>query len=258
MAIRPKEGDACHPFRHNRRNPDAKDALEADTAFRALKANLDALSTTVPMLYKKIREPASGGGALPHVRRGPGFSGMRSMGRSKSTSPHPPKKQRYLGEAWPGGGGVMCPSRPRSRWRAVFLSDVHLGSRHTTPRNSPNSCPRCAADGFTGRRHRRSVVAGAAPRDRGAHNRVVEALYAHGVARYRVVYIPGNHDRPVRRFCGLVLPAIMRRRVVHTTADGRRHAGHHGDEFDNITHFGGLQEKFGDWLYYRILSGNCR
>jgi UDP-2,3-diacylglucosamine pyrophosphatase LpxH len=30
----------------------------------------------------------------------------------------------------------------------------------------------------------------------------------------------------------------------------------HGDEYDGVTHFGGLQERFGDWLYYRILTGN--
>ena len=30
----------------------------------------------------------------------------------------------------------------------------------------------------------------------------------------------------------------------------------HGDDYDNATHFGSLQEKLGDWLYYRILTGN--
>ena len=48
----------------------------------------------------------------------------------------------------------------------------------------------------------------------------------------------------------------VRRRAIHVTADGRRLLVTHGDEFDNITHFGTLQEKFGDWLYYRILTGN--
>jgi UDP-2,3-diacylglucosamine pyrophosphatase LpxH len=48
----------------------------------------------------------------------------------------------------------------------------------------------------------------------------------------------------------------VRRRAIHVTADGRRLLVTHGDEFDNITHFGTLQGKFGDWLYYRILTGN--
>ena len=48
----------------------------------------------------------------------------------------------------------------------------------------------------------------------------------------------------------------VRRRAIHVTADGRRLLVVHGDEFDGVTHFGNLQEKFGDWLYYRILTGN--
>ena len=54
-----------------------------------------------------------------------------------------------------------------------------------------------------------------------------------------------------------MLPAMqVRRRAIHTTADGRRLLVVHGDDYDGATHFGGLQERFGDWLYYRILTGN--
>jgi UDP-2,3-diacylglucosamine pyrophosphatase LpxH len=90
-----------------------------------------------------------------------------------------------------------------------------------------------------------------------AHNRVVEALHALRRGGTEITYVPGNHDRPVRRFCGLVLPRMaIRRRTIHVTADGRRLLVVHGDEYDAVTHFGGMQEKFGDWLYYRILTGN--
>ncbi|MBO9558806.1 MAG: UDP-2,3-diacylglucosamine diphosphatase, partial [Caulobacter sp.] len=70
-------------------------------------------------------------------------------------------------------------------------------------------------------------------------------------------YVPGNHDRSIRRFCGLMLPGMqLRRRAIHVTADGRRLLVIHGDDYDNITHFGSVQEKLGDWLYYRILLAN--
>lgn len=143
--------------------------------------------------------------------------------------------------------------------RAAFLSDVHLGSRHCHAEELAEflSTLRCRRLYLVGDivdlwwLAQRRATWGA------AHNRVVEALHALRRAGTELVYIPGNHDRPVRRFCGLVLPAMrIRRRVVHVTADGRRMLVVHGDEFDNITHFGSLQEKFGDWLYYRILSGN--
>ena len=53
------------------------------------------------------------------------------------------------------------------------------------------------------------------------------------------------------------MPAMpVRRRAIHVTADGRRLLVTHGDDSDAVTHFGSLQETFGDWLYYRILSGN--
>lgn len=151
---------------------------------------------------------------------------------------------------------AVPPPAPR---RAVFISDVHLGARHCHAAE--------LADFLAGLRCERLYLVGdivdlwwMAQRRASwgaAHNRVVEALHALHRRGTELVYIPGNHDRPIRRFCGLALPAMrVRRRAIHVTADGRRLLVTHGDEFDAITHFGSLQEKFGDWLYYRILTGN--
>ena len=143
--------------------------------------------------------------------------------------------------------------------RAVFISDAHLGSRHCHAAELADflSTLRCKRLYLVGdiidlwwMAQRRAAWGS-------AQNRVVEALHALRRAGTEIVYIPGNHDRPARRCCGLALPAMqVRRRAIHLTADGRRLLVSHGDEFDNITHFGTLQEKFGDWLYYRILTGN--
>jgi UDP-2,3-diacylglucosamine pyrophosphatase LpxH len=146
-----------------------------------------------------------------------------------------------------------------SRRRAVFVSDVHLGSKHCHAAE--------LADFLGGLRCDRLYLVGdivdlwwmASRRAtwKEAHNRVVEALHALRRAGTEIIYVPGNHDRPVRRFCGLVLPRMaIRRRTIHVTADGRRLLVVHGDDYDNVTHFGSLQEKLGDWLYYRILTGN--
>ena len=52
---------------------------------------------------------------------------------------------------------------------------------------------------------------------------MVEALHALARAGTELIYVPGNHDRSVRRFCGLALPRMqVRRRAIHLTADGRR------------------------------------
>ncbi|RPE80920.1 UDP-2,3-diacylglucosamine pyrophosphatase LpxH [Vulcaniibacterium tengchongense] len=167
--------------------------------------------------------------------------------------------------AKPGGGPARRSGARRSaaeiapHRRAVFLSDVHLGSKHCHAAE--------LAEFLAGLRCDRLYLVGdivdlwwmAQRRARwsAAHNRVVEALHALRRAGTEIVYVPGNHDRPIRRFCGLALPRMrVRRRLVHATADGRRLLVVHGDDYDAVTHFGGLQERLGDWLYYRILSGN--
>ncbi len=146
-----------------------------------------------------------------------------------------------------------------SRRRAVFISDVHLGSKHCHAAE--------LADFLGGLRCDRLYLVGdivdlwwMAQRRavwKTPHQRVMEALHALARAGTELVYVPGNHDRPARRFCGLALPRMqVRRRAIHVTADGRRLLVTHGDDYDNATHFGGLQERLGDWLYYRILTGN--
>jgi UDP-2,3-diacylglucosamine pyrophosphatase LpxH len=153
----------------------------------------------------------------------------------------------------------MSPAAASKMRRAVFVSDVHLGSKHCHAAEF--------ADFLNGLQCRQLYLIGdivdlwwMAQRRatwNSAHNRVVEALHALRRRGTELIYIPGNHDRPIRKFCGLVLPAMrIRRRAIHVTADGRRLLVTHGDDYDAVTHFGGLQERLGDWLYYRILTGN--
>lgn len=143
--------------------------------------------------------------------------------------------------------------------RAVFVSDLHLGSRH---------CHAAQIADFLGRLRCRTLYLVGDVVDLwwmsqrrahwdAAHQRVADALHALARAGTEIIYVPGNHDRAIRRFCGLALPMTqVRRRAIHVTADGRRLLVTHGDDYDAQTHFGGLQEKLGDWLYYRILTGN--
>ena len=143
--------------------------------------------------------------------------------------------------------------------RAIFISDVHLGTRACQAdqlldllREYPSEYLYMVGDivDFWWMAQRRTVW------DANCE-RVVEALHRlhrHGT---RLVYVPGNHDRPLRRFVGLLLPGVvLRRRGVHRLRDGRRLLVLHGDDYDSITQFGGLHEKLGDWLYERILDGN--
>jgi len=51
-----------HPFRYSMAPPSYGE-MDADTAFRVLKANLDALGASVPMLYKQYTDLCEPGGA---------------------------------------------------------------------------------------------------------------------------------------------------------------------------------------------------
>jgi UDP-2,3-diacylglucosamine pyrophosphatase LpxH len=152
---------------------------------------------------------------------------------------------------------MIAPLAPRRR--AVFVSDVHLGSKHCHAAEFADflATLRCDRLYLIGDIVDLWWMVQKRATWNAAHNRAVEALHALRRAGTEIIYVPGNHDRPVRRFCGLVLPRMMiRRRAIHVTVDGRRLLVVHGDDYDAITHFGGMQEKFGDWLYYRILTGN--
>lgn len=143
--------------------------------------------------------------------------------------------------------------------RSLFVSDLHLGAPYCHAAEFADflARQRCETLYLVGdmvdlwwmSQHRATWNA--------AHQRVVEALHAQARTGTTLVYVPGNHDRAIRRFCGLAMPAMqVRRRAIHVTADGRRLLVTHGDDYDALTQFGGLQERFGDWLYGRILGGN--
>jgi UDP-2,3-diacylglucosamine pyrophosphatase LpxH len=90
-----------------------------------------------------------------------------------------------------------------------------------------------------------------------SHNEVLRTIL--GMARHgtRVVYVPGNHDRPFREHDGLVLGNVeIRREAVHHTADGRRFLVLHGDEFDSIVRASPLLESIGSSAYAFALSLN--
>ncbi len=148
----------------------------------------------------------------------------------------------------------LCPSL-----RSVFISDLHLGSPH---------CHAEALAVFLSRLHCERLYLVGDVFDlhwlmkrrmawTPAQTQVldeVQRLIKRGV---EVIYIPGNHDGPLRRFCGLMIPGVsMRRRAIHETADGRRLLVTHGDEFDAVVRLGSASEWLGEWLYDRMLSGN--
>lgn len=143
--------------------------------------------------------------------------------------------------------------------RSLFISDLHLGS------------PNCQVDALAGflaqvRTERLYLVGDVfdlwwmtryRSRFGRAEQRVVALIDRHARAGAEVIYVPGNHDEPIRGWAGRWLAHWkIRRRALHTTADGRQLLVTHGDEFDAQVRLGGLQEQLGEQLHDLILSGN--
>jgi UDP-2,3-diacylglucosamine pyrophosphatase LpxH len=120
--------------------------------------------------------------------------------------------------------------------RALFISDVHLGTRTSQASALLEFMKHVDADTIylVGDiidfwRVRRGPVW---PQ---AHNDVLQKLMRRVRKGTRLVFIPGNHDECIRDYVGLQFGGIeIHQDLVHTTAAGRRYVVMHGDEFDMV------------------------
>lgn len=129
------------------------------------------------------------------------------------------------------------PAAPR-RFRTIFFSDIHLGSKPAKAeylidflRYHDAETIYLVGDIVDGWRLKRSWHW---PQ---AHNDVVQKLLRKARKGAKVVYIAGNHDEFLRPFQGVHFGGIVvADRTVHKAADGRRFLVIHGDQFDTIVH----------------------
>jgi UDP-2,3-diacylglucosamine pyrophosphatase LpxH len=145
------------------------------------------------------------------------------------------------------------------RVRAIFLSDIHLGSRA------------CRADSLLEflKWHESDYVFLLgdildfwAMRSRGiywsaAQNTLLQKLLKRARHHVQVVFIPGNHDEAAREHVGTSFGNIrVVMDYVHVTADGRRYLLLHGDEFDQVTRYHHWIAVFGDHAYAFLVRLN--
>lgn len=148
--------------------------------------------------------------------------------------------------------------RTSLRVRSVFISDVHLGFKGCQARFLLDFLRRVECDHV--------YLVGDIidlwalqksfhwPQE---HNDVIRTVLGKAKHGTRVVYVPGNHDRPFRDHDGLVMGNVeVRREAVHETADGRRFLVLHGDEFDSIVRASPWLESIGSSAYAFVLSLN--
>src|SRR6266851_7719801 len=124
-----------------------------------------------------------------------------------------------------------------TRFRAIWLSDIHLGTRGCKAEAllaslDAHDCEYLylVGDIIDFWKLRRS------PYWPQIHSDVIRKVLSKARAGTIVTFVPGNHDEYLRRFCDLQLGNIfVTREAVHRTADGRLLLILHGDEFDGVT-----------------------
>jgi UDP-2,3-diacylglucosamine pyrophosphatase LpxH len=149
-------------------------------------------------------------------------------------------------------------ANPR-RYRTLFLSDIHLGTRA------------CQAESLLSflRQHEADTIylvgdivdfwrVKRGPCWPQSHNDVVQKLLRMVRKGARMVFVPGNHDEALRDYCGMSFGGIeIERDCIHETADGRRFLVMHGDEFDVVVHHARWLAVLGDRSYQLALRCNA-
>jgi UDP-2,3-diacylglucosamine pyrophosphatase LpxH len=146
----------------------------------------------------------------------------------------------------------------RKRYRTVWISDVHLGTRGCNAEMLIDFLDHVDCDlmYLVG-----DILDGWALKKRfywpDSHNDIVWRILKRAKRGTEIIYIPGNHDEMFRQFSGLNFGGVhIRRQAIHTTADGRRLLVLHGDEFDAITMSHRWLAHLGDAAYEAIMGLN--
>lgn len=201
---------------------------------------------------------------------------MRAASASESTENTPgflaPLLQSLRAHARPGplanlvrSAPAGAPSEPprtnaraRLHVRALWISDVHLGTRdckadYLLDLLAHTECKQIylVGDIIDFWRLKSAWYWPA------SHNRVVQAVLAKAAAGAEVIYVPGNHDEMFRDYAGSIFGGVqIVSEVIHRTADGRRFLVKHGDEFDAIVKHSRWIALLGSHAYDFLLYSN--
>ncbi|RVT97727.1 UDP-2,3-diacylglucosamine diphosphatase [Rhodovarius crocodyli] len=145
----------------------------------------------------------------------------------------------------------MQNGQTQRRHRAVFISDIHLGTRGCRSdflidflRRTECDHLYLVGDIVDGWRLRKSWYW------HEEFDEVLRLLLEKAERGTKVTYIPGNHDEMFRQWLGLEVAGVkLAREAVHEAADGRKYLIMHGDEFDGVIRYAKFLAYLGDWAY---------
>ena len=148
--------------------------------------------------------------------------------------------------------------RPKHRYRSVWISDIHLGTRGCNAtllvdflRSFECETLYLVGDIVDGWRLKKGWYWP------DAHNEVIRRVLKHAHRGTRVVFVAGNHDEMLRDFAGLTFGGVeLVLEAIHVTADGRRLLVTHGDSFDGVVLYARWLAFLGDKAYGLLLRSN--
>ena len=145
-----------------------------------------------------------------------------------------------------------------NRYRSIWISDIHLGTKGCKAeflldflKHTESDYLYLVGDIIDCWRLRRSWYWTQ------SHNDVVQKLLRKARKGTKVIYVPGNHDEPLRDYTGMQFGGVtVLDETIHETADGRRLLVMHGDEFDGVVKYARWLAILGDQAYNLLLAVN--
>ena len=140
---------------------------------------------------------------------------------------------------------------PLLKYRTIFISDFHLGSKGCQSsmlldflRNTRSDYLYLVGDIIDGWRLKNKWFW---PQE---HNDVVQKILRKARHGTKVYYVSGNHDELVRKFVPINLGEVnIVNEVIHITADNKKLLILHGDKFDAIIRVAPWLAHLGDYAY---------
>lgn len=145
-------------------------------------------------------------------------------------------------------------------WRALWLSDIHLGTSAARTSDLLRFLASVSADVI--------YLAGdivdmeslkLKPTFPPEHREVVARFFDLARAGTRIIYIPGNHDVDFRRLAGRSIGGIeVELEMQHRCANGQKMLVTHGDCLDRFIRRGDTLEQFGAAAYQWLVRADAR
>ncbi len=145
-----------------------------------------------------------------------------------------------------------------NRYRTIWISDIHLGTRGCKAeylldflRYTESEYLYLVGDIVDGWRLRKSWYWAQ------SHNDVVQKILRKARKGTKVIYIPGNHDEWLRDYTEAQFGGVwLESEAIHVTADGKRLLVIHGDAFDGVVRYARWLALLGDGAYELTLRLN--